>query len=135
MNDHTDEYRKTLIELEQRIGEGYDKTLIALSGGALGITITFIKDIVGESNIECGRLALIAWSAWALSLSSLLAAFYFGTMAYRYAIKKLDGGELNSKNPGGIFSTFTNYLNAIGGTSFIFGVIIFIGFAYKNLGG
>ena len=135
MNNQTSEYRKTLIELEQKIGEGYDKTLIALSGGALGVTITFIKDIVGESKIIFSGLALTAWSAWALSLSCLLAAFYFGTRAYRYAIQKLDEGKLNSANPGGIYSTITNCLNVIGGVSFISGVILFVWFAYRNLGG
>jgi len=134
MNDQTDEYRKTLIEMEQKVGEGFDKTLIALSGGALGVTITFIKDIVGESEIQSRELALYAWSAWAVSLSSLLLAFYFGTSAYRYAIKKLDEGKLDSKNPGGIFSSITNILNIVGGVSFIVGVILFVRFAYHNLG-
>ena len=135
MNDQTDEYRKTLIETEQKIGEGYDKTLIALSGGALGVTIMFIKDIVGKSEIQRGELALYAWSAWAVSLSSLLVAFYFGTCSYRYAIKKWDDGKLDQKNPGGIFAAITNILNVVGGVSFIVGVIFFVRFAYLNLGG
>lgn len=135
MSDQTSEYRKTLIEIEQKIGEGYDKTLIALSGGALGVTITFIKDIVGESEIKSECMALMAWVSWALSLTCLLSAFYFGTTAYRYAIKKLDKEELDSNNPGGIYSNITNALNLIGGLSFIAGVIFFVYFAYQNLGG
>ena len=135
MNNQTDEYRKTLIELEQKIGGGYDKTLITLSGGALAVTITFIKDIVGLSYIEATGLALTAWVAWAISLTCVLSAFYFGTTAYRYAIEKLDEGNLDPKNPGGCFSTITIYLNAIGGLAFIVGMISFVCFAYKNLGG
>lgn len=134
MTNQTTEYRKTLIELEQKIGEGYDKTLIALSGGALGVTITFIKDIVGGGKILCPGLALTAWSAWTVSLTSLLAAYYFGTTAYRYAIRKLDEGKLDSVNPGGLCATITNILNVVGGLSFVFGVVMFIWFSYKNLG-
>jgi len=135
MNDQTDDYRNTLIRAEQAVGSGFDKTLITLSGGALGLTITFIKDIVGEKDIVCPSLALSSWILWALSLTSLLAAFYFGTQAYRHAIVKLDEGKLDNKNPGGIFSTMTNIFNAIGALSFIVGVIIFIIFTYKNIGG
>ena len=50
-----DEYRKSLIEIEQRIGAGYDKTLITLSGGALGLTVTFIKDIVTPASAVNSR--------------------------------------------------------------------------------
>jgi hypothetical protein len=35
------EYRQTLIDVEQKIGDGFAKTIITLSGGALGITVTF----------------------------------------------------------------------------------------------
>ena len=31
MNDSINDYRKTLIDVEQKVGEGFDKTLIALS--------------------------------------------------------------------------------------------------------
>jgi len=134
-DEQEQQYRQLLIDTEQKIGEGYDKTLIALSGGALGISLAFIKNIVGENNVVNSLFALIAWCAWAASLTFLLAAFYFGTLAYRHAITKLDAKKLNPKNPGGCFATITKWFNALGGISFILGVVSFIYFTYKNLGG
>ncbi len=129
------QYRQQLIEIEQKIHEGYDKTLISLSGGALGISFAFIKNIVGDDEIVSQSYALIAWIAWAVSLTFLLAAFYFGTLAYRHAVKKLDLETIDRENPGGCYATIMRYLNAFGGISFIIGVASFIYFSYINLGG
>lgn len=135
MQDDLVKYRQQLIEFEQKIGAGYDKTLIALSGGALGISISFIKDIVGDREVLCPIFALIAWCSWATSLTCILLAFYFGTKAYRYAIRKVDEGNLNPDNPGGCYAVLTSFFNAFGGISFIVGVISFVYFVYKNIGG
>ncbi|MCP4975082.1 MAG: hypothetical protein GY931_02890 [Maribacter sp.] len=132
--DQKSAYRNLLQEAEQKIGEGYDKTLIALSGGALAISVTFIKEIVGSSKIIEKAFLGLAWGSWALSLTSLLFAFYFGSLAYRYAIKALDQDRLDNTNPGGLFSTLTRWLNAIGGISFLVGVAAFLYFSYKNTG-
>lgn len=39
------EYLRQLIEGEREIGAGFDKTIITLSSGALGLSLAFIKDI------------------------------------------------------------------------------------------
>ncbi len=128
-------YRQQLIEIEQKIHEGYDKTLISLSGGALGISFAFIKNIIGDDEIVNEQYALIAWVAWAASLTFLLTAFYFGTLAYRHAIKNLDLNKIDRENPGGCYATTMRFLNAFGGISFIIGVASFICFSYMNIGG
>ena len=130
----TDEYRNSLIELEHKIGEGFDKTLIALSGGALGLTLTFIKDIVGPQSVEATNFALLSWCLWTASLSSLLLAYYFGSLSYRHALKSYDKGNLNADNPGGGYATATNIFNVVGVVAFILGVMSFIYFAFENLG-
>lgn len=127
-------YRNQLLEAEQKIGEGYDKTLITLSGGALAISIAFINDVVGTNSISNGEFLAVAWSSWALSLTSLLLAFYFGGHAYRHAIETLDSNKLNSNNPGGKYSTLTKWLNAVGGLSFLVGVVTFLYFCFRNIG-
>ena len=47
----TTEYRQQLITLEQKSAESFDKTVIALSGGALGLSLTFVKEIVDLANV------------------------------------------------------------------------------------
>ena len=135
MAESLNQYRQQLIEIEQKIGAGYDKTLITLSGGALGVSFAFIKSFIGEGQIASPLYALFAWCFWAASLTFLLTAFYFGSLAYRYAIKMLDANKLNKDNPGGYYAIIINILNILGGLSFILGVALFITFSFKNLGG
>jgi hypothetical protein len=40
-------YRKHLVDSCQKSQEAYDKAVLALSAGALGVTINFVKDIIG----------------------------------------------------------------------------------------
>jgi len=131
--DSTAEFRKQLLEWEQKIGESYDKTLITLSGGALGLTIAFIKDIVGKDSIECTKLLISSWVSWTISLTSLLLALYFAQFAYRKTIEQLDDGTIYSETPGGYFTCAVYFFNALGGIGFIIGVITIVMFAYINL--
>lgn len=126
-------YRKQLVEFEQKIGEGFDKTLIALSGGALGLSIAFIKDIVGAETIVSHYYLIASWSFWATSLGSILFAFYFGQLAYRKAITQVDNRTIKSENVGGIYGAIVSVLNAVGAVSFLLGVITIIIFSIKNL--
>ena len=127
------EYRNQLLESEQKIGESYDKTLITLSGGALGLTITFIKDIVNTDKIYCITLLISSWIAWIVSLMSLLAALYFAQFAYRKTIKQLDEKTIYNETPGGCYTKIIHFCNAVGGIGFIFGVVAIAIFVYKNL--
>jgi len=126
------EYRKQLIDLEQSVHESYDKTLITLSGGALATSIAFLKDIVGDKTPICKEYATYAWISWSTSLVLLLMGLYFGTLAYRHAVKQLDENKLNEKNPGGLWNPLIKGLNAFGGITFVVGLIFFLIFAYKN---
>ena len=58
------DYRNQIFDADQKQQESFDKTLITLSGGALGITFAFIKDIIGSNPIICPILISIAWIRW-----------------------------------------------------------------------
>lgn len=49
-------YRSSLIDTLRFLNESYDKLLITLSGGALGISIAFLKDVVKLENVVCQNL-------------------------------------------------------------------------------
>lgn len=131
-DDYLDEYRKTLIAAEQKAQEDFDKTVIALSGGALGISFAFVKDIVGPQPWEQSWALLVAWTAWATSVACVLASYYFSQQSLRRAIHQVDTEEIYDQVPGGLYSKITNILNALGGILFLVGVICVIFFAAKN---
>jgi hypothetical protein len=126
-------YRKTLLEGEKEVNEGFDKIIITLSGGALGISVAIIKDVVA-CPIQIKHILLLAWSSWGISLAAILVAFYCSGFAFKKAIKQVDSKAICNERPGGIFSSITLILNAIGALTFLLGSSAFIFFLYKNLG-
>lgn len=136
----SDDFRKILLDRELRIGEGFDKTLITLSGGALGLTVTFVKDVVGPGQIVCASWLLAAWVLWSVSLTSILAAYYFGQLAYRRAIEQFDARlqsdsdeTVDKEKFGGVYTDVVNALNKIGATAFVLGLAAIIVFTFMNL--
>ena len=127
------EYRQHLVLAGQKSQEDYDKTLIALSGGALAISFAFLKDYIGSGPIENICLLLLSWSSWGLSLIVVLASFYFSNLSIREAMKQVDERKIEHEKPGGAYSTVTTSLNLIGGLLFFLGVVFMICFASANL--
>ena len=54
-NDHS-EYKAWLRETEQKLSEQFDKTMLTITGGALALSITFVKDIIGKGVMLQGWL-------------------------------------------------------------------------------
>lgn len=71
MDQEMKEYRENLVEIERDQSFEFDRRLILLSGGALGLSITFIENIVGSS--EPNGVHIIVWG-WALLAGCLLLA-------------------------------------------------------------
>lgn len=134
MENPLDKYRETLIAAEQKAQEDFDKTVLALSGGALGITFAFIKDIVGDKPIINSDLIFFAWLSWGISVSVVLLSYYFSHLALRKAIRQVDDAKIHKNRPGGLFDLITGVLNALGGILFLVGVILAALFAQLNLG-
>ena len=138
MEPELKKYRSFLISAEQKAQEQYDKTVLALSGGAFGVSFAFVNDIVGRDPqyMEC---LLSAWAAWGLSITAVLFSFYFSNLALRKTVmqvdatvKQVDAEEAYSSSPGGFFSKVTAVLNAIGGVLFLVGVIFLVIFVSGN---
>lgn len=133
MKENKEEYRNLLISTEQKSQEAYDKTILYLSGGALGISFVFMRDIIGENPIILKGCLFGSWICWSLSVTSVLASFYFSRLALRRAIKQLDQDKIQSEKPGGWLDCLTGILNFSGGALFLAGLVSIIIFASKNV--
>lgn len=127
------EYRKWLVAAEQKSQEDFDKTVLSLSGGALGISFVFLKDVVGPQPIVLSGFLLAAWLTWAFSTFSVLTSFYLSHLALRRAIGQVDDGTIHKQTPGGAFACLTAILNATGAVLFLVGVCCITVFAGANL--
>ena len=127
------EYRRMLIDLEQKSIESFDKTVLTLSGGALGLSMTFLKNIVGPANEAQILWLTIAWGCWAFSLVLTLSSFWLSARAMRKAVRQLDNWKLGQERPGGSWDWATENFTLLGGVAFILGVIAMITFIQRNL--
>lgn len=130
MNDEQKDHWKVLIELEQKSQEAYDTAILALAGGALGVTFTFVKDVLGNEPISV-QLLNYAWLCWGASVSAILASHLFSCFAIRKARQQLCDGK--NGRLGGFWGWITLILNIASGALFIIGVVIMSDFAVQNI--
>jgi hypothetical protein len=127
------QYRNQLVLAEAESQRSYDTTLISLSGGALGLSISFITNIVSKDHMAVKWLLVSAWGAWAFSLLVMLASFLASAAALREAIKQVDTRTIYEQPPGGRYDCLTLWLNRTGGLLFVCGVILIVIFIGMNI--
>ena len=132
MGEEGNNYRNILIDLYQKSQASYDTTIVSLSGGAIGLSIIFFKDIIGDSVPVCIFFQKTAWILWSGSITSVLGSYFFSRIALRKTMEQYDQKNF-SEGVGGWATNVTEFLNVIAGLLFIFGIISFLIFASSNL--
>jgi hypothetical protein len=66
-------HREWLVSAYENATQSFDKAIMTLAGGALGVSIAFIHDVAPKP--EHKWLLGVAWSLFALSLLLILASF------------------------------------------------------------
>ena len=125
MDKELKKYRDQLVEIHQKVSENYDKTIITLSGGALGISFAFIKDIVGDKVLQGKGILFWGWAFLTISLTSVVLSLFFGTLAFRKAIKQVDEDKIYGNSPGGWLSPITSLMHFSGADHVFRGQYIF----------
>lgn len=131
--DPLKDYRAFLMAAAQKESAAYDKAVMTLSGGALGISITFIHDIAPTPKAGTIWLLGIAWCSLALSIAAILISKLTSQWALRKAIKQVDAGTIGQQRPGAAFSAWTASLNVGAGMAFLLGVIFLASFTVTNV--
>lgn len=130
---HWADHRKHLVAADQKSQEDFDKTVLSLSGGALGISFVFLKDVIGPNPIQSPELLFAAWVAWGASTFCVLVSYYLSHLAIRTMIRQIDQDTLHMEKSGGRHTNATTFLNAAGAILFLIGVITITLFANSNL--
>lgn len=131
MSDEQQSYRDLLQELSVKSQEQYDKTVITLSTGALGLSFAFIKDIVNIKIANNLNFLTGSWICFTLSVLSVLLSFLASKYALDKAIIAEDNNEEITTNKVDLITTILNWLSAI---FFIVGLVFMIVFVDLNLG-
>ena len=133
MDDEIKKYRELLISTLQKSYDNYDKTVLTLSSGALGISFAFISNFVGTKQMLCPSFLFIAWISWSLSVTSVLFSLFFSIFSIKKAIKQVDLDKLYEELTGGWCTIVVHIFNFFSSISFLFGLFIFSLFVYYNL--
>lgn len=126
------QYRNWLVAADQKSSEAYDKAVMTLSGGALGLSLTFIKDIVKSSHPILLWSLMSAWGCLTLSLAAILISMLSSQWALRKAIIQVDQASLPGATPGGGFAQATKTLNILAGSAFLAGITFLALFSISN---
>ncbi len=90
------EERRMLVQAEQDAYQQFDKTIITIASGGLGLSLLFLKDILDKDQITSQWLLIVSWCSFILSILSTLLSFMGSQRAFRRQIEITD--ELYSKN-------------------------------------
>jgi len=126
-------YRNVLLECDKSSVEEYDKAVMTLSGGAIGLSFAFLKEIGGSWTLVHTCFLLGAWVLWGLSISSVLFSHYCSHRAMRRALIDLNRNELNYERPGRCWDSAINILNPVGGALFFLGLMSLLVFVDCNV--
>lgn len=147
-SDSTDDYeklkyqtyseeRKLLIATEQDQAKTFDKYILTLSSGALGLSLAFIK-FIKDIDPNSKYWLIAAWILFSLSTLSTLISFLTSQAACRKQVKILESSFFpedpkNKTDEKNTNSTITGFLNISSITLLILGFLVFIIFAAQNI--
>ncbi|HEY1050980.1 MAG TPA: hypothetical protein VGE39_14520 [Prosthecobacter sp.] len=131
--DNLSSYRQLLLASEQAMQSEYDKSVMTLSGGALGVSFAYLKDIVGTQGLSHGSILLLSWILWGMSISFILASFFTSGQSLRKAVTDTDMKEIYLTLAKSKWVTATKWLNALAGVCFFLGVTALVVFVSNNL--
>ena len=128
LNDQEVKYSALLETTRQKSQEFYDKAILTLSGGALGVTISIRKDFasVTVATAATQNDILTAWYLWVFSIIFILSSYFFSIIGIDHALSSLRSNNLNTEIPGGVFDIVTQVLNFLAGVCFVAGCIVAI---------
>ena len=116
----------------------HDKAVLTLAAGALGLSISFVRNIAPNPSDGTLWMLAVSWLLFLLAITSTLASFQTSIHAFRRHDKILDlihGGKDKAEGPAkNSWITATLVLNLVSPACFIFGAMFLATFSYTNLG-
>lgn|GEM_PF-1985899 len=122
------EDRARLVEHRLKASESFDRMVVTLAGGGLGLTVTFIHDIAPHPR----KLwwIYVGWSLLAVSLLLILFSYLTSIAAHDNIIDQMDEFVSSVRRP----RRWTTWLNRSAAALLVAGVILVVVFACYNLG-
>lgn len=131
-------HRDNLIHGEFEQARSYDKHILALASGALGLSVIFVNKIAPRPACWSYGFLVGAWTCLTLSILSTLCSFLSSQAAYRRSCEDWDKHMDSEKSDEGTllgnpYATCTTALNILSMALFVLGVSGLVVFAAGNI--
>lgn len=140
ISDYRSLYNDYYKEINSRILsniENYDKAILSLSVGLLGLSITFIKNIVSLNKADDLYLLQLSWLFLVFAIMTTILSFLAGNLANEKHLEFAEDYYLNDNENAfdqkSIWTTITEWLNRFSGIWFILGIILTVTFVNTNI--
>ncbi len=114
MTEEDKEYWNQLFQTYKESATLFEKNLLYITSGALGISITFLSDIVVLENAKLFWLLVTSWSLFTIVIFVNLISHYFSMKSMNHELKHF----LKEQKPKNKFEKFVKNMNL----SMIFGL-------------
>lgn len=130
-----DAHRAELLERQRSNSESYDKAILTLSSGALGLSLTFIKDLLPTSKPLWMGVLYGSWMLLTAAIITTVASFLLSSAAINQAIEQ--GAEYYLHKKGEAFartklSIAVDAINYTSGAFFVVGILLTVLFVRIN---
>ncbi len=139
-DDDTENYlkeRKLLIDAQQQSCQQFDKAILTLSSGGLGVSIVFLRDILPLEQIANYCFLIGSWILFTISITCTLVSFLTSHCAYDEQLELINRYFLNKESDAPAkknkFAQITEGLNVSAAVFFILAVISTIMFVSINI--
>ncbi|MFA5119501.1 MAG: hypothetical protein WC695_11750 [Candidatus Omnitrophota bacterium] len=126
MASQKDDTRRHWIEIIQETSKQYDKTVILVSSGAIGISLSFINLL---SPIVHPLFLSLSWTGFAGAILFNLFSHVTSIEGYKENINQLD----NNKEPRLLWAQLTSLFNYLTLALFFLGILFLCIFGYTNI--
>ena len=121
---------RVTIEVVLNQMNDYMTLIVKLSGGALGLSVVFARQFVGDGGAEWVWLLVAAWSFWIASLACVL-----GSRSHLIAVlSEKIAGEPGDRAKYELAKRMFEKLVSIAGWAFLLGAVFVVAFVFCNLG-
>lgn len=131
------ETRRDLLTRQLSNSERFDGAVLALSTGALGFSLTFLKDVVPIEKAQNLLLLIISWWLFGLAIISTLASFVASQLGIMKQLNYAQEYYINRKNEyltkPNVPAKVTDFLNYASGLLFVAAVVLTITFVSTNV--
>lgn len=129
------QFQKHLLEGRRLSFQQFDKAILTLSGGGLGLSISFIHQVIQLENAFYKWLLILSWILFALSVMLTLISFITSQFAFDHQLKLaekyyVDNDEcaLKEFNKPARATTIINITSAVSFLIAVISLVLFVSF-------